>query len=159
MGSTVAIETNEVNHYALIAIFEDGQCIDKGLLIIKVVIQEIGIDIIMPVEIINSVYPVHQLSKIFLDDKKIEICDKIIDKLVITQESDKTIMQLEKDIKPMSEYVQEGKLLKFQQMLRQLEGREDDDKIQMEIKDVSTLNITLITLADCPKSSQMTLIN
>jgi hypothetical protein len=44
-------------------------------------------------------------------------------------------------------------------MLRQLEGREDDDKIQMEIKDVSTLNISLITLADCPKSSQMTLIN
>ena len=68
-------------------------------------------------------------------------------------------MQLEKDIEPMSEIVSKGKLVKFQQMLRQLEGREDDDKIDMEIKDVSTLNISLLTLADCPKTSQMTLIN
>lgn len=68
-------------------------------------------------------------------------------------------MQLEKDIKPMSEFISESKLLKFKQMLRTLEGREDDNKIEMEIKDVSILNVSLLTLADCPKTSQMTLIN
>jgi hypothetical protein len=57
MGPAAAVETKEANHYALIAIFEDGQCIDNGQLIIKVVIQEINLDIIVPVEILNSVYP------------------------------------------------------------------------------------------------------
>ena len=59
----------------------------------------------------------------------------------------------------MSNIISDGKLKKFQQMLRQLEGREDDDKINMEIKDVSSMSISLLTLADCPKTSQMTLIN
>lgn len=84
MGPSNSMEMKEVNHYALVAIFEDGHCIEKGMLIIKVVIQEIGLDIITPVEIINQVYPVKQLSKILKKENKISICDTIIDKLVIT---------------------------------------------------------------------------
>ena len=44
-------------------------------------------------------------------------------------------------------------------MLRHEEGRHDDDKVEMELKDVAALKIPLTTLAECQKTSQMTLIN
>ena len=88
-----------------------------------------NLDIMVDLEIIDQVVSLNQLQDITLLDKKQQIINKIVDKLVIVQENDKILMQLEKDIEPMSEIVSKGKLVKFQQMLRQLEGREDDDKI------------------------------
>ena len=48
-------EESFTNYYALVAIFDDGQCLDKGTVIIKVVIQEQGIDVIDEVEILPEV--------------------------------------------------------------------------------------------------------
>ena len=59
----------------------------------------------------------------------------------------------------MSEYVSEVKQARFEEMLRHEEGRNDDAKIDMELTNVASLQISLVTLADCPKTSQMTLIN
>ena len=47
----------------------------------------------------------------------------------------------------------------FEETLRHEEGRNDDNKIEMELPDVGPLGVSLSTLADCPKASQMTLIN
>ena len=47
----------------------------------------------------------------------------------------------------------------FEETLRHEEGRNDDNKIEMELPDVVPLKVSLSTLADCPKASQMTLIN
>lgn len=52
------------NYYALIAIFDDGQCVHKGELIIKIVIQELQIDVMSSVEIIKEVVPSARLKEI-----------------------------------------------------------------------------------------------
>ena len=44
-------------------------------------------------------------------------------------------------------------------MLRHEEGRDDDGKVEMELRNVASLKIALTTLAGCPKTSQMTLLN
>ena len=38
-------------------------------------------------------------------------------------------------------------------MLRHEEGRDDDGKVDMELRDVASLKIALTTLAGCPKTS------
>ena len=91
--------------------------------------------------------------------QKTEICEKIIDRLVVSHDAMQVAINIDKDIEPMSEVINEAKTKKFRQILRQLDGRDDDNKIEMEIKDVSSLSISLLTLSDCPKTSQMTLIN
>jgi hypothetical protein len=44
-------EVGTTNHHGLISFFEDGQCMEKGQLVIKVVCQEKGIDISSSVEV------------------------------------------------------------------------------------------------------------
>jgi hypothetical protein len=66
---------------------------------------------------------------------------------------------LDKDIQPISEYVAEAKQKRFEDLLRHEEGRSDDHKIDMELKNVQALQVSLAALAECKKASQMTLIN
>ena len=147
---------------------------EKGELVIKVVIQDLQIDVIFPVRIINEVVSEELFSEVLQPERKTEVCEKIIDKLVLTeivfqsvnildetemQTETKYILQLEKDIVPMSDIIAHSKQVTFEETLRHQEGRNDDRKIQMEIEDVTTLKVSLQTLADCPKASNMTLIN
>lgn len=44
-------------------------------------------------------------------------------------------------------------------MLRHSDGRSDDSKIEMELKDLAALKVSLAMLAGSQKASQMTLIN
>ena len=53
----------------------------------------------------------------------------------------------------MSEYISVVKQKKFEEMLRHEEGRDDDGRVEMELKDVGSLKIALTTLAGCPKTS------
>ena len=64
-----------------------------------------NLDILVDLEIIDQVVSLNQLQDITLLDRKQEIINKIVDKLVIVQENDKILMHLEKDIEPMSEIV------------------------------------------------------
>lgn len=90
---------------------------------VKVVIQEEGIDVIAAVEIPPEVIPIQKLQEINRDSSKIEVCSAVIDKLVLsefepkqgpefggaTQEERQFFLKLDKDIQPMSEYVSEVK--------------------------------------------------
>lgn len=125
------------------------------------------------VEISPEVVSTKQLQQIKNEEYKIEICSTIIDKLVLSgyqprnnggfteaaQEERQFLLKMEKDIQPMSEYVAQAKQKRFEEMLRHEEGRHDDDKVEMELKDVAALKIPLRALAACQKTSQMTLIN
>ena len=76
-----------------------------------------------------------------------EICGKIIDQLVISEqnpaEEGNAIanypltksyqVMLEKDIEPMSDYIKSLKQIQFEKILRHEEGRNDDNKIDMEL--------------------------
>lgn len=73
------------NYYALIAVFDDGQCVQKGELIIKIVIQELQIDVMSSVEIIKEVVPLARLRDIATEDHRLQICEEVIDKLVISE--------------------------------------------------------------------------
>ena len=52
---------------------------------IKVVIQEEGIDVMAAVEILPEVVPIQKLQGINNDSLKIEICSAVIDKLVLSE--------------------------------------------------------------------------
>jgi hypothetical protein len=54
-------EESYTNYHALVAIFDDGQCLERGELMVKVVIQEEGIDVIAAVEILPEVMPIQKL--------------------------------------------------------------------------------------------------
>ena len=77
-------EESFTNYYALVAIFDDGQCLDRGAVIIKVVIQEEGIDVIDEVEILPEILSTQKLQQIKSEECKIEICSTVIDKLVLS---------------------------------------------------------------------------
>ena len=125
------------------------------------------------VEILPEVVSTKQLQQIKNEEYKIEVCSTIIDKLVLSeyqqrndggftevvQEERQFLLKMEKDIQQMSEYIAQAKQMRFEEMLRHEEGRHDDDKVEMELKDVAALKIPLTTLAECQKTSQMTLIN
>ena len=49
--------------------------------------------------------------------------------------------------------------MRYEQTLRQLEGRNDDNNIARELPNVVPLKVPLETLAQAPKTSQMTLVN
>lgn len=52
---------------------------------IKVVIQEEGIDVIAAVEILPEVMPIQKLREINRESSKIELCSAVIDKLVLSE--------------------------------------------------------------------------
>jgi len=59
----------------------------------------------------------------------------------------------------MKEIIAEIRHNRFQELLRHEEGRSDDQKIKLEITDVTALKVSLATLAECLKVSQLTLVN
>ena len=52
---------------------------------IKVVIQEEGIDVIAAVEILPEVMPIQKLREVNRESSKIELCSAVIDKLVLSE--------------------------------------------------------------------------
>lgn len=89
---------------------------------VKVVIQEMEIDIICPVTIISEVVAPDQLKQVLQPETKIEVCEKIIDRLVLNEvalgnapkigdtqsgkrDEKKYLLKLDKDILPMSEHI------------------------------------------------------
>lgn len=86
------------------------------------VIQEMEIDIICPVTIISEVVAPDQLKQVLQPETKIEVCEKIIDRLVLNEvalgnapkigdtqsgkrDEKKYLLKLDKDILPMSEHI------------------------------------------------------
>lgn len=53
----------------------------------------------------------------------------------------------------MSKIIADAKQKAFIDMLKQEESRNDDHSIDLEIKDVGALKVSLSTLASCPKTS------
>ena len=89
---------------------------------VKVVIQEMEIDIICPVTIISEVVAPDQLKQVLQPETKIEVCEKIIDRLVLNEvalgntpkigdtqsgkrDEKKYLLKLDKDILPISEHI------------------------------------------------------
>lgn len=124
-------------------------------------------------EVVKEIIPTERLSAITTQGSTTEICEELTDRLVLSEQGGSARLPLatgrtagrsfaiafEKGIQPMSDFVCEAKQARFEEMLRHEEGRNDDGKIEMELPHVASLQISLVTLADCPKTSQMTLIN
>lgn len=137
------------NYDALVAIFIDGQCLERSEVIIKVVIQELSVDIMQNVLIQNEMMGSQALDQLIYPERKEELCCKIIDQLVLeeyvavgqalltTRQPRRLELMIDLELKPISETVSEAKQKTFEEMLRHQEDRETDDNIKMEIKDVT----------------------
>ena len=90
-------------------------------------------------EVLKEVMPLDRLRAITTAGLRTSICEELTDRLVITESGTSARMpvssgttagksyhvMLEKDIQPMSEYVSELKQVRFEEMLRHEEGRND----------------------------------
>jgi hypothetical protein len=59
----------------------------------------------------------------------------------------------------MSEIIAEEKQRRFEETLRQQEQRTDDHRIEREMARLTDLQISLEALNECPRYSQMALVN
>jgi len=140
----------EFVHFALITVFDDGQCTENMQLLVKVVIQEREIDLIWPVKISKDIAatPVKLSNMIIHEEQTQELVNKIVEKLVVEVympteniSPDTSVVQIEvryevlidKNLQPMSEVVAESKQKNFEEMLKLEEDRSDDHKIDLEL--------------------------
>lgn len=159
------------NFDALVAIFVDGQCLERSEVIIKVVIQELQVDIIQNVFVQKEILSRESLGQMLIPEKREELCGQIINQLILEEyvavgqaalnvrQLRRLELVLDSEIQPMTAQLLEAKQKTFEEMLRHEEGRETDDNIQMEIKDVAAMMIPLTTLANCPKTSINSILN
>lgn len=131
------------------------------------VIQQQGVDITQPVDIIREVAHPEGLLASLRDPQHLEEhLRKIVDKLFVeiiepsaaqvgedTATDPSWALVLDKDAAAMSTLLAGERQKRFEEMLRHEEGRTDDADIKMELKDVSRLKVSLATLAECAKAS------
>lgn len=105
------------------------------------------------IEVDKELMPLDRLRSITTASSRTSICEELTDRLIITETSASARipiplgkiagksyeLKLEKEIQPMAEYVSELKQVRFEEMLRHEEGRNDDGKIEMELKNVASL--------------------
>lgn len=145
-------------------------------LLIKVVIQEKNIAVACRVDILKQVTGHRKLSEHLASVESTQrLCEQISTKLVVevTEQRyrfgdadqlpplDGPTLRIvhDKNVSSMADELSAAKQQRFQEILRQEEGRGDDQNIQMELRDVLSLQVPLATLASSPKASQVTVIN
>ena len=76
---------NLIQYFGLIAFFDDGQCLDKNEIILKIVIQDSGIDLIQSLEIPKQLIQGDKLKELLVPSQTAEIFQTIVDKLVVNE--------------------------------------------------------------------------
>ena len=74
-----------IQYFGLIAFFDDGQCLDKNEIIVKIVIQDSNIDLIQSLEIPKQLISGDKLRDLLNPSKTAEIFHTIVDKLVVNE--------------------------------------------------------------------------
>ena len=73
------------NYDALVAIFVDGQCLERNEVIIKVVIQELQVYIIQNVPVASEILSSKELGQMMLTKSREELCNKLMNQLVLEE--------------------------------------------------------------------------